>query len=166
MGKSKRLDLRKRITPICPEVLCYVVIADGVTVLNKTGLLNIVRKKAEEGYIRRYCEKKGITPPWDVKPNSWTIATEDKELLDKLKSGRLNSAFSRNSEIKTKEINTKEKINTSRSSLDSTLKKIEERMALMETKLVKVDELSTNIANITLLVQQLIKQAGLNAASG
>lgn len=61
IGKRERLDLRKRTTPICPEVLCGVVMADGVTVLNKTGLLNIVGKKAKEGYIRRYCEKKGIT---------------------------------------------------------------------------------------------------------
>jgi hypothetical protein len=160
VGKRERSDLRTRTKPVCPEVLCGVVMADGFTVLNKTGLLNMVGKKAEEGYIRRYCEKKGITSPWDVKPNSWTIATEDKELLDKLKSERLNSALPGNSEIKT------EKINTSGSSLDSTLKKMDERMASMETKLAKVDELGTNVANITLLVQQLMKQAGLNAASG
>jgi hypothetical protein len=101
-----------------------------------------------------------------VKPNSWTIATEDKELLDKLKSERLNLALPGNSEIKTEKINTKEKINTNKSSLDLTLKKIKERIALIETKLAKVNKLNTNVANITLLVQQLIKQAGLNAASG
>jgi hypothetical protein len=78
--------------------------------------------------------------------------TKDKELLDKLKSKRLNLALLKNSEIKTKKINIKEKINTSRSSLDSTLKKIEERMALIEIKLIKVNKLSINIANITLLV--------------
>ena len=193
VGKRERSDLRKRTTPVCPEVLCGVVMADGVTVLNKTGLLNMVGKKAEEGYIRRYCEKKGINSPWDVKPNSWTIATEDKELLDKLKSERLNSALLGNSEIKTGETDTKEKINTGGSSLDSTLKKMEERMASMETKenintsgssldstlkkmeermasietkLTKVDELSTNVTNITLLVQQLMHQAGLKAAGG
>jgi hypothetical protein len=166
VGKRERTDLRTRTKPVCPEVLCGVMMADGFTVLNKTGLLNMVGKKAEEGYIRRYCEKKGITSPWDVQPNSWTIATEDKELLDKLKSERLNSALPGNSEIKTEKIDTKEKINTSGSSLDSTLKKMEERMASMETKLAKVDELGTNVANITLLVQQLMKQAGLNAASG
>jgi hypothetical protein len=193
VGKRERSDLRKRTTPVCPEVLCGVVMADGVTVLNKTGLLNMVGKKAEEGYIRRYCEKKGITSPWDVKPNSWTIATEDKELLDKLKSERLNSALSGNSESKTEKtdtkenintsgssldstlkkmeermasMETKENINTSGSSLDSTLKKMEERMASMETKLAKVDELDINVANITLLIQQLMKQAGLNATGG
>jgi hypothetical protein len=166
VGKRERSDLRTRTRPVCPEVLCGVVMADGFNVLNKTGLLNMVGKKAEEGYIRRYCEKKGITSPWDVKPNSWTIATEDKELLDKLKSERLNSALPGNSEIKTEKIDTKEKVNTSGSSLDSTLKKMDERMASMETKLAKVDELGTNVANITLLVQQLMKQAGLNTASG
>lgn len=166
VAKRERSDLRNRTKPVCPEVLCGVVMADGVNVLNKTGLLNMVGKKAEEGYIRRYCEKKGITSPWDVKPNSWTIANEDKELLDKLKSERLNSASAGNSEIKTEKVDAMEKINTSGSSLDSTLKKMEERMASMETKLAKVDELGTNVANITLLVQQLMQQAGLNATSG
>ena len=50
--------------------------------------------------------------------------------------------------------------------MDSTLKKMEERMASIETKLTKVDELSTNVTNITLLVQQLMHQAGLKAAGG
>ncbi len=66
VGKRERTDLRTRTKPVCPEVLCGVMMADGFTVLNKTGLLNMVGKKAEEGYIRRYCEKKGITSPWDV----------------------------------------------------------------------------------------------------
>ncbi len=60
--------------------------------------------------------------------------------------------FPRNLEIKTKKINTKEKINTNRSSLDLILKKIDKRIALIKTKLAKVNKLSTNIANITLLV--------------
>jgi len=73
-------------------------------------------------------------------------------LLDKLKLKRLNLALLGNSEIKTEKINIKEKINTSKSSLDSTLKKIEERIALIKTKLAKVNKLSINIANIMLLV--------------
>jgi hypothetical protein len=59
--KRKRTDLRTKTKLVCPEVFCGVIIADGFTVLNKTGFLNIIRKKAEKGYIRRYCEKKGIT---------------------------------------------------------------------------------------------------------
>lgn len=73
-------------------------------------------------------------------------------MLDKLKLKRLNLALLGNSEIKTEKINIKEKINTSKSSLDSTLKKIEERIALIKTKLAKVNKLSINIANIMLLV--------------
>jgi len=197
VGKRARSDLRKRTTPVCPEVLTGVVMADGINLLNKTELLGVVGQKAEEGYIRRYCKKKGITAPWDVKPDSWIITDEDKEFLDKIKSGRLNSTSTGNSEVKTEkiEINTSgssldstlkkieeriasmEKINTSGSPLDSTLKKMEERMASMETKmeqrmdsmntkLAKVDELGTNVANISLLVARLMQQAGLNAASG
>jgi hypothetical protein len=59
--KRKRSDLRRRTTFVYPKVLCNVVITNRVIVLNKTGLLNIVGKKAEEGYIYKYCEKKGIT---------------------------------------------------------------------------------------------------------
>jgi hypothetical protein len=63
VGKRERSDLRKRTTPIYPEVLYGVVIADGINLLNKTGLLNMVGKNAEEGYIRRYYKTKGITSP-------------------------------------------------------------------------------------------------------
>jgi hypothetical protein len=63
-----------------------------------------------------------------------------------LKLERLNLVLPGNSEIKTK------KINTSKSSLDLILKKINKRIALIETKLVKVNKLGTNIANILLLV--------------
>jgi len=63
-----------------------------------------------------------------------------KGVTGQIESERLNSVLPGNSEIKT------EKINTSRSSLDSILKKIDKRMALIETKLVKVNELGTNIA--------------------
>jgi hypothetical protein len=49
-----------------------------------------------------------------------------------------------------------EKININRSPLDSILKKIKERIASMNTKLIKVDELNINIANISLLVARLI----------
>jgi hypothetical protein len=60
-----------------------------------------------------------------------------------------------------------EKININRSPLDSILKKIKERIASIETKmkqridsmntkLIKVDELNINIANISLLVARLI----------
>lgn len=69
-----------------------------------------------------------------------------------MKSERLNSTLLKKLKIKTKKTNTKEKINTNRSSLDLTLKKINKRIALIKTKLVKVNELSTNITNITLLV--------------
>jgi hypothetical protein len=68
--KRERLDLRIRTKPICPKVLYGIVIADEFNVLNKTGLLNIVGKKAKEGYIYRYYKKKGITLLWDIKPNS------------------------------------------------------------------------------------------------
>jgi hypothetical protein len=74
-------------------------------------------------------------------------------LLNKLKSERLNLVLSRNSEIKTKKTNIKEKINISGSSLDLILKKMEERIALIEMKLVKVNKLGINITNIILLVQ-------------
>jgi hypothetical protein len=78
--------------------------------------------------------------------------TKDKELLDKLKLKRLNLILLRNSEIKTKKTNIKEKINTSKSSLDLILKKIKEKIALIEIKLIKVNKLNINIANIILLI--------------
>jgi hypothetical protein len=59
--KKERLDLRTRTKPVCPKVLYSVMMADRFNVLNKTRLLNMVRKKAKEGYICRYCKKKGIT---------------------------------------------------------------------------------------------------------
>jgi hypothetical protein len=59
--KRKKSDLRKKTTLVCSKVLCSVIITGEVTVLNKTGLLNIIGKKAKEGYICRYCEKKRIT---------------------------------------------------------------------------------------------------------
>jgi predicted transcriptional regulator len=176
VGKKERLDLRKRTTPICPEVLYSVMMADGVTILNKTGLLNMVRKKAKEGYIRRYYEKKGITLPWDVKPNSWTIADEDKELLDKLKLERLNSALTRNSisgnptagssEIKLvadklaaleRRIEVLQAPSTGGRSLDEIFSKLE----ALETRVAKVDVLSEKMDKTTAILDALCAKIGL-----
>jgi hypothetical protein len=60
IGKRERINLRIRTKLIYPEVLYSIIIIDGFIVLNKTGFLNIVRKKAKEGYIYKYYEKKGI----------------------------------------------------------------------------------------------------------
>lgn len=176
IGKRERSDLRKRITPICPEVLYGVVMADGVNLLNKTGLLNMVGKKTKEGYIRRYYQKKGITSPWDVKPNSWTIADEDKELLDKLKSERLNSVSAGNStlgnptagrsELKSvgdklaaleKRIEGLQTPNTSGRSLDEIFLKLE----ALETRVAKVDVLSKKMDKTTAILDVLYAKIGL-----
>jgi hypothetical protein len=45
VGKCQRSDLGKRIAPVCPKVLCGIVMAYGIQLVNKTGLLRIVDRR-------------------------------------------------------------------------------------------------------------------------
>ena len=158
VGKRQRSDLRARTKPVCPEVLCCIEMADGITVVNKTALLRIVGQKSEEGYIRRYCKDKGITAPWDVEPETYIISKEMKKKVDAVNSGAGSSVSgwtavslpSANSEIKSlqdqmanleRKLSSFQPSTTSGNSLDSILAKLEGRMASIETKVAKVDAL-------------------------
>ncbi|KAH8653968.1 hypothetical protein BGZ60DRAFT_419071 [Tricladium varicosporioides] len=200
VGKRKMCDLTKRTKPLCPEVLCGFEMANGIQLATRSGFKNVVGEKPGDGYVRVYCERKGITPPWEVEPEMWAISNTQKAILDRAQNGiNLGAGYTTNSstainspprnptvgglELKslTQKIDTMEKkieglqSNNSGSSLDLILKKMEERMASMETKMeqrldsmdtkmAKVDELATTVVNVTLLVQRLMQQAGMNVA--
>jgi hypothetical protein len=179
VGKRERSDLRKRTTPVCPETLCCVMMANGVDLLNKTGLLNMVGKKAEEGYIRRYCKKKGITSPWDVEPNSYIISKEQKAQLDNTQAGSTtwNSGAGHStsgrttvsspagiSDIKSlqdqmaaleRKFDGFQPSTSGGSSLDSVLAKLENRMASIEKKVDKVDSLEATTSKLAGYLESL-----------
>ena len=53
------LNLRKRTTLICLKVLYSVIIVDGVNILDKIGLLNIIGKKAKKKLYLQVLRKEG-----------------------------------------------------------------------------------------------------------
>ncbi|KAF8862740.1 hypothetical protein BDZ45DRAFT_739053, partial [Acephala macrosclerotiorum] len=175
VGQRERSDLRARNKPVCPEVLCSFVTTKGIQLATRSGFKNCVGAKAGDGYVGRYCAKKGITPPWDVEPNSWTITNEDKALLDRAKAGVANpgagsstsgwtainstsgnsTAGSSDIKLLTERIDAMEKqirlqsSNTGGSSLDSLLKKMDSMEANMNKRMDSVETKITQVDALT-----------------
>lgn len=162
VGKRQRSDLTKRTTPQCPETLCGFITVKGVQLATRSGLKNVVGLKAGDGYIRTYCNKKGLTPPWEVEPEQYIISKTQKAQLDRTQARMIavspgtgystSSGTMGNAEIKSlqgqmanleRQFSNFQPLTGSGSSLDSILAKLDERMASIEKKVEKIDVLES-----------------------
>lgn len=177
VGQCERPDLRARNKPVSPEALCGFVTTNGIQLATRSGFKNCVGAKAGDGYDGRYCAKKGITPPWDAEPDSWTISKEDKVLLGRARSGVANpeagswtsgwtainstsgNSMAGSSDIKllTERIDVMEKqirtqsSNIGGSSLDSLLKKMDSMEANMNKRMGTMETKITKVDSCSLV---------------
>jgi hypothetical protein len=52
----------------------------GMNILTKTNLENVVKKKKAKSLIEEYCKRKGIPPPWEVEAENEKVP-KDKKIL-------------------------------------------------------------------------------------
>jgi hypothetical protein len=160
------------------------VTTHGIQLATRLGFKNCVGAKAGDSYVRRYCAKKGITPPWDVQLNSYIIAKEDKALLDRARSGMANpgagtstsgwtainstSGNPTTGSLEFKSLGDKlaalerrieglQTPNTGGRSLDAIFTKLE----ALETRVAKVDVLSEKMDKTTAILDALCVKVGL-----
>jgi hypothetical protein len=80
------IEMSSKAKPDAAEGLCCWEMDDGIKFGTRSGFIGMLGQKTADGYIGRYCERKGITAPWDVKPKSAKIPYEQKEMLEKLQA--------------------------------------------------------------------------------
>jgi hypothetical protein len=61
-----------------PDTYCGVRMKKGIEVLTRSNLVRVIGKKSTDSRIKAYCERKGITPPWDVEAQNEKVPKEKK----------------------------------------------------------------------------------------
>ncbi|KAH8799654.1 hypothetical protein F5884DRAFT_868572 [Xylogone sp. PMI_703] len=147
--------------PRAGECQCCVKMKSGLELCTRSDLASVISKMSADNRIKKYCERKEITPPWDVRPKEQIVATE---ILDSHGISSFNSASTAaggsatgNLEIKSlqnqmaaleRKFEGFQSSTANGSSLESLLAKLDERMSSIETKVAKIDTLEDTSAKL------------------
>jgi hypothetical protein len=137
-----------------PETLGCVRFRDGLDLLSRFELVNVIGKKSTEAHIAKYCSEMDLTPLWEVQP----------DIVGVPQGGRTNlgNRSSENESVLTERLVAIEnKMSKRESSLQDMLAKLENRMASMEKKLSKVDEIERSTISITEVLDALCEKVGI-----
>ncbi|KAF8856253.1 hypothetical protein BDZ45DRAFT_745565 [Acephala macrosclerotiorum] len=156
------------------EGQCCIWLKKKLYLCTRSDLTNIRKAKRADRCIEEYCKRKGITPPWDVKPKTTMIATE---ILEKIGLGGSSpagqiaaasgwTAINRpagGSEVQSlqNQMDSLEKkvdklqFNPGGTALESALAKLEARMASIEGKVGKIDQVEVATQSLTQTVNNL-----------
>ncbi|KAH0537617.1 hypothetical protein FGG08_005609 [Glutinoglossum americanum] len=137
-----------------PETLACVLFIDEVDLLSRSDLNNIIGKKSTEVRIGKYCKEMDLTPPWEVQ----------SDIIRVPRGGNINRGESKLTERLVALENKISGFDTSKpgeTSLRDILAKLENRMASVEQKLSKVDEIEKASIGLATLVDVLCEKVGL-----
>jgi len=151
MGKGRR----------DPETLCCVKFDWGIELLSRSNLKSVIGEKSTNTRIARDCEQRGVLPPWKVQPNILCVPQKEKVNIENLTTGSSESKSLKDQLAAMEErMNAFQAAKPDENSLNSILVKLEERMASMEKKVSKIDDVEASTMKLTSLVDDLLKRAG------
>ncbi|KAI9855640.1 MAG: hypothetical protein M1813_009686 [Trichoglossum hirsutum] len=157
-----------------PETLCCARFGN-IDLLMRSEFSNAVGKKVSNGCIETYCKKADITPPWKVQSEMVRMPRKNFEKMKGTNSAvhagekAYSSEQSSGNESKLTErlVAMEGKIadfqasKSGEGSLQDILAKLEKRMASVEQKLLKVDEIEKSTLSLAQVVSALCDKAGI-----